>query len=88
MRHKWVSFIAAIAVFALLTVSAAPAFAAAASHRIKEIQTALNKSGYTVAVDGHMGKETHDALARFQKANGLAVTGRADAPTLNKLGVK
>jgi peptidoglycan hydrolase-like protein with peptidoglycan-binding domain len=88
MRRKSVQVLVAVSVLAFMVVSAVPSFAAASSHRIKEIQTALNHHGIKVAVDGRMGKETHDALARYQKANGLAVTGRADAPTLTKLGVK
>ena len=82
----------AVAVFVLLFVvaAAAPSFAAksAPSNQVKAVQTALNKEGYKLAVDGKMGKQTHSALMKYQKANGLAATGKADAATLQKLGVK
>jgi peptidoglycan hydrolase-like protein with peptidoglycan-binding domain len=34
-----------------------------------------------------MGKETRDALKKYQQANGLTPTGRSDAATRAKLGV-
>ena len=51
-------------------------------------QKALNKSGDKLIEDGEMGPKTMAALKKFQKANGLKVTGRINAPTLAKLGIK
>jgi len=90
MRNKALQVAVAVCVFTFLAVSAMPSFAAkaASSDQVKAVQTALNNDGYKVAVDGKMGKQTHDALMKFQKANGLPATGKADAATLKKLGVK
>jgi peptidoglycan hydrolase-like protein with peptidoglycan-binding domain len=55
---------------------------------VKALQTALNaKGGANIKVDGKMGKETRDALKKYQQANGLTPTGRSDAATRAKLGV-
>jgi peptidoglycan hydrolase-like protein with peptidoglycan-binding domain len=49
---------------------------------VKRIQRALG-----VKADGVIGPKTRRALKRFQRANGLRVTGRADAATLAALGL-
>ena len=54
----------------------------------KAVQSALNKEGYQLKVDGKMGKQTHAALMDYQKKNGIPATGKADDATLRKLGVK
>jgi peptidoglycan hydrolase-like protein with peptidoglycan-binding domain len=79
-----------VTVFLFIVVSTAPSFAAKAtqSSSVKTVQSALNKEGYTVAVDGKMGKQTKTALKQFQKAKGLKVTGKIDSPTKAKLGIK
>ena len=70
---------------------AAPAKKSAAkkggSESVKALQTALNKNGASLKVDGMMGKGTRDALKKYQSANGLKATGRVDAATKTKLGV-
>lgn len=90
MKKRSLQFFSILAVFAFLMLVAADGFAAKAApnHQVKAVQTALNREGYKVAVDGKMGKQTHSALAKFQKANGLPATGKADQATLKKLGVK
>ena len=90
MRKKALQVLVAVSVFIFLMTSAMDTFAAktAPSSQVKAVQTALNRDGYKVAVDGKMGKQTHDALLKFQKANGLPATGKADAATVKKLGVK
>jgi hypothetical protein len=90
MRKKALQVLVAVSAFIFLMTSAMDTFAAktAPSSQVKAVQTALNKDGYKVAVDGKMGKQTHDALMKFQKANGLPATGKADAATVKKLGVK
>jgi peptidoglycan hydrolase-like protein with peptidoglycan-binding domain len=90
MSNKALKVAVAVFVLVFLVVAAAPSFAAKAapSSQVKAVQTALNREGYKVAVDGKMGKQTHSALMKYQKANGLHATGKADAPTLKKLGVK
>ena len=76
----------AVCVFMFLVVTSAPSFAATTD--VKAVQSALTKAGYNVKVDGKMGKETAAALKQYQKAKGLPVTGKADAATKAKLGVK
>lgn len=90
MRKKALRVLVVVFVFMFVLSSAMDCFAAKAapSDQVKSVQTALNKEGYNVAVDGKMGKQTHDALMKFQKANGLPASGKADAATLKKLGVK
>lgn len=90
MRNKALQVVVAVCVFTFLMASALPSFAAkaASSDHVKAVQTALNKEGYRVRVDGKMGPQTETALMKFQKANGLPTTGKADAATLKKLGVK
>lgn len=57
------------------------------SEKIRAVQTALNNAGFTLQEDGFMGKKTKQALKKFQKENGLKVTGKADKETLAKLGI-
>lgn len=53
--------------------------------RVEGIQTALNKDGAQLAIDGIYGPKTRAAIEDFQKKNDLKVTGRADQETLRKL---
>jgi len=49
---------------------------------IKQIQKALKNAGYYQgAVDGKMGKNTHQAIRDFQKANNLSVDGKVGKKT-------
>ncbi len=50
---------------------------------VKQIQRALG-----VRADGVMGPQTRRAVRRFQRANGLRVTGRVDAATIAALGLE
>jgi peptidoglycan hydrolase-like protein with peptidoglycan-binding domain len=92
-------FLVALPVAAQTAKQPAPAGEAMASSEVKAakavpsdvakaVQEALNKEGYKLRVDGLMGKHTRTALKRYQKKNGLKVTGKADKATLAKLGVK
>ena len=58
------------------------------SDKTKAVQKALNAAGFTLQEDGLMGKDTHQALKKFQKENGLKPTGKADKATLEKLGIQ
>ena len=80
--------IVAVAVFLMSLTVDGFAAKAAPNKQVKAVQTALNKEGYKVAVDGKMGKQTRAALTKFQKAQGLPATGKTDDATLKKLGVK
>lgn len=60
----------------------------APSEDVLNLQKALNKAGFKIKEDGRIGKRTKAALKKFQKQNGLKVTGKPDAPTLAKLGIK
>jgi peptidoglycan hydrolase-like protein with peptidoglycan-binding domain len=55
----------------------------------RDVQAALKERGFDPGpVDGIAGTRTTKALQEFQKKNGLAVTGQADAATLQKLGLQ
>nr|WP_279326566.1 peptidoglycan-binding protein [Bacillus kexueae] len=53
---------------------------------VRELQTMLNNAGYSVGkVDGIFGKQTLEALKKFQKSRGLKQDGIAGANTYNNL---
>jgi peptidoglycan hydrolase-like protein with peptidoglycan-binding domain len=90
MVYKLTRGLAVFGVCALLLVGAVDGMAATKSMGSynKSVQSALNKEGYQLKVDGRMGKQTHSALMDYQKKNGIPATGKADDATLRKLGVK
>ncbi|MDO8662827.1 MAG: peptidoglycan-binding domain-containing protein [Candidatus Omnitrophota bacterium] len=48
----------------------------------KEVQLALRNAGFDPGkIDGHMGKQTRDALRAFQKAHNLTANGKANKKT-------
>lgn len=49
------------------------------------LQERLTAHGYAVPIDGDWGRTSIEALKRYQKANGLPVTGVADTATVNAL---
>ncbi|MDE5774186.1 MAG: N-acetylmuramoyl-L-alanine amidase [Muribaculaceae bacterium] len=53
---------------------------------VKTLQTALNKYGHGLTVDGVFGAKTETAVKNFQKANELSVDGIVGAKTWSKLG--
>ena len=54
--------------------------------QIREMQKILNQKGFRVGTtDGVLGRHTTTALRRFQKSQGLAVTGKPDQETLRAL---
>lgn len=52
---------------------------------VKKLQTALNNSGYGLAVDGIYGAKTQAAVRDYQSKNGLSVDGIAGTQTQGKL---
>jgi peptidoglycan hydrolase-like protein with peptidoglycan-binding domain len=53
---------------------------------VKQIQSGIINAGIAnIDADGIYGKQTEAAIMVFQKDNGLDVTGKPDANTLNKL---
>lgn len=53
---------------------------------VKTIQLILNKNGYDAGgADGIMGQKTKDAIAAFQKANGLPADGKVSEALVQKL---
>ena len=56
--------------------------------RVKVAQNALNSHGYTLVVDGKIGKNTVSAIKSFQKKNSIPQTGKFDQMTLNKQGIE
>jgi peptidoglycan hydrolase-like protein with peptidoglycan-binding domain len=58
------------------------------SAQTTQIQQALKAKGYDPGkIDGMMSSQTQEALRKFQKENGLQVTGKVDAQTAKALGV-
>lgn len=54
----------------------------------KQVQIALRNAGYdSGAIDGLMGSRSRKAIRDFQKDNGLAITGKIDKPTWEKLRI-
>jgi peptidoglycan hydrolase-like protein with peptidoglycan-binding domain len=61
---------------------------AQSSAQTTQIQQALKAKGFDPGkIDGVMSSQTQEALRKFQKANGLQVTGTVDAQTAKALGV-
>ncbi len=55
---------------------------------VADVQTVLQEQGlYKGEVDGLVGPLTQEALAAYQKANGLPATAALDQPTLESLGM-
>ena len=55
---------------------------------VRQIQTKLNNWGYNAGkVDGIYGKQTKEAVIRFQKKNGLTADGIAGPATLKAMGI-
>src|SRR3954466_961976 len=55
---------------------------------VADVQAVLQERGlYKGEVDGLVGPQTQEALAAYQKANGLAATAAVDQPTLESLGM-
>ncbi|HOU36224.1 MAG TPA: peptidoglycan-binding protein [Candidatus Omnitrophota bacterium] len=52
---------------------------------VTQIQTALCNAGYTIEVDGKLGRQTRAAIKDFQKANGLTVDGKVGRKTWAQL---
>ena len=53
---------------------------------IKDLQTALSRLGHNPnGIDGKYGQGTYNAVAAFQKANGLTVDGQAGPNTMKKM---
>lgn len=52
---------------------------------VKKLQTALNRAGCNLTVDGSFGDLTHSAVKWFQAKNGLSVDGVAGPLTWDKL---
>ena len=68
--------------------SAVPAAATSEPRFIREAQRTLGELGYRPGpIDGVVGRRTQSALARYQRSEGIPVTGRLDAETLVRLDI-
>ena len=55
---------------------------------VSEVQSDLAQLGYYYGtIDGILGDQTQDALARYQQDHDLSVTGTVTGPTLQSLGL-
>ncbi len=54
---------------------------------VRQAQQALNVSGASLQADGLMGPHTKQAIRQFQRDHHLAVTGRLDNATRERLGM-
>lgn len=52
---------------------------------VRWVQDKLRKAGYKVSVDGSFGPASHNAVRKFQKANGLEVDGKVGPATRKAL---
>ena len=52
---------------------------------VRELQTLLNKYGYSLTVDGKFGPKTENAVKQFQSSKGLMVTGICSEGTWDAL---
>lgn len=52
---------------------------------VRRLQAALRRQGFAVSVDGAFGPRTRLAVARFQRREGVRVSGAADVPLLRRL---
>ncbi len=60
-----------------------------ADENVREVQTKLRDGGfYSGEIDGAYSTELAQALTRYQRRNGLPVTGQLDVETSNVLGAK
>lgn len=56
---------------------------------VSQVQAALARKGYyRGAIDGSLGPGTRNALRRYQRNQGLLVTGRVDRPVIEALGLR
>ena len=54
--------------------------------KVRKVQRRLKKLGYYKSgIDGDFGNKTKEAVKKFQKKNGLSVTGKVNKNTLTKL---
>jgi peptidoglycan hydrolase-like protein with peptidoglycan-binding domain len=61
----------------------------ASTEQVRQIQEALKAQGQDPGpIDGRMGARTQAALRSYQGSNNLTATGRPDAQTMEKLGVR
>ena len=70
--------------------AASPVSAAATSEPrfVREAQRSLGELGYRPGpIDGVVGRRTQSALARYQRSEGIPVTGLLDAETLVRLDI-
>lgn len=60
-----------------------------ANSTVAQVQRKLSAEGYALGrADGVIGPATRDAISDYQQDNGLAVTGRINAPLLTSLGLE
>ena len=52
---------------------------------VKELQRLLNKKGFSLKVDGFFGRDTENAVLKFQKNNNLVEDGIAGRNTWSAL---
>jgi TPR repeat protein len=59
------------------------------SYLIRQVQERLQATGFKPGtIDGVLGRQTRDALRRFQNTKGLLATGELDEKTLDALGIQ
>jgi len=72
-----------------VTIGVALAGSILADENVRAVQTKLRDSGfYSGEIDGAYSAQLAEALTRYQKGNGLPVTGQLDLETSNVLGAR
>jgi len=94
MRRQFISIIAIllvlimVGVFYIDTSYARTLYWGARGQDVREIQSRLKQWGYYKgSLDGIFGKDTYDAVVRFQRKNGLKVDGVVGSRTKAALGI-
>jgi peptidoglycan endopeptidase LytE len=88
VKHVIMTSVFASALFMLPMTGKAVEWKLGMSHpQIKQLQQQLKQLGYFTSpqITGYYGTVTLDAVKKFQKANGLAVTGVADSRTVQTI---
>ena len=89
MKRLLILVLTGVMTLGMLTMTAAAAYRRGdQGGKVTTIQTKLKNWGYySGSVDGVYGKETEDAVRKFQKQNGLTPDGVTGSATLKALGM-
>jgi peptidoglycan hydrolase-like protein with peptidoglycan-binding domain len=86
---RFITVVTLTVALGVLSLSLTPSASAASSEDIRKVQKSLSDKGYDAGpVDGVLGSRTRAGIRQYQASEKLPVTGRLDAETAGKLGVR